>query len=166
MPTQAQVERILGLLRESNPEGCFKKMNEATMGVGAVLMYLRKAREPVSAGQISHSMNVSTARMTVLLKKMEGRELLVTGSSPTDARMRVVRLSQRGERAAARLEEELYDQTAYLIERVGMERLIEFASISGEIQAVLNELCGRVKGVSEDGEPSGQTTCERGVFHA
>lgn len=166
MPTQAQVEQILGLLRESNPEDCFKKMNETSMGVGAVLMYLRKAQEPVSAGQISHGLNVSTARVAVLLKKMEGRELLVTGSSPTDARMRVVRLSQRGEKAAARLEEELYEQTAYLIERVGMERLIEFASISGEIQTVLSELRGRIEGVSKEEEPSGQRTYERGVFHA
>lgn len=160
MPTREQVEQVLELLRESNPEDCFKKMNETTMGVGAVLMYLKKAREPVSAGQISQRMNVSTARVAVLLKKMESRGLLVTGGSPTDARVRVARLSAQGERAAVRLEKELYDQTAYLIERVGAERLAEFACISREIQSVLGELHGQLE------QPQDEEQGEGGVLHA
>lgn len=142
MASMEQTERVISLLRQSRPADFFKKMNETAVGIGAVLMFLDQAQEAVSAGQISASMSVSTARMAVLLKKMEGKKLIVTGGCAEDARVTRVRLSEQGRAVMERMKAELYGQIGYLIDRVGMDRLIEFTEISGEIRAALEEAPG------------------------
>ena len=140
MATAEEIERVLALLRASAPGERYREVGSTAMGIGAVLLFLHRAEEPVSAGQISHFMNVSTARVAVLLKKMEGKGLICTGRSAADGRVTTVRISGQGEDVFLRMERELHNKIAYLIERVGMERLVEFAHISDEIQAALNEL--------------------------
>ena len=140
MATAEEIERVLALLRASAPGERYREVGSTAMGIGAVLLFLHRAEEPVSAGQISHFMNVSTARVAVLLKKMEGKGLICTGRSAADGRVTTVRISRQGEDVFLRMERELHNKIAYLIERVGMERLVEFARISDEIQAALSEL--------------------------
>lgn len=140
MATPAEIEQLIALLQKSVPGNRYREVSKTTVGIGAVLLFLSKAEEPVSAGQISHHMDVSTARVAVLLKKMEGKRLIVTGHSASDARVTTVAMTEYGRQVYAQIEAELHHKIAYLIDRVGLPRLIEFTNISTEIQTVLGEL--------------------------
>lgn len=140
MAAPAEIEQVITLLQKSVPGNRYKEVNKTTKGIGAVLLFLSKTEAPVSAGQISQHMDVSTARVAVLLRKMEDKSLIVTGHSASDARVTTVAMTEHGRKVFAQMEAEFHHKIAYLIDRIGMQRLIEFTSISTEIQTVLSEL--------------------------
>lgn len=135
MATLEQIETLLEALHKAPPSEHFQKLDKSTMGIRAILKYLSETSETATAGQISRALGVSTARIAVLLKKMEARGLLLKQSDPDDGRLVVVRLSGQGKATADRLRSEMYTQLGELIDEIGMERMLEFAEISREIHA-------------------------------
>lgn len=100
MATEMQVDQILVQVNETRPADLFKQMNEINAGIVAVLRYLYKTEGIVTAGMISGFMHISTARVAVLLQKMEAKDLIVRGKDAADARVTVVCLSEQGRRMA------------------------------------------------------------------
>lgn len=140
MATQAQIETLLEALHEAPPSEHFQKLDTSTMGIRAILKYLSEASETATAGQISRALVVSTARVAVLLKKMEARGLLLKQSDPNDGRLVVVRLSEQGKATAEMLRSEMYAHLGALIDEIGLERMLEFAEISREIHAAAQKI--------------------------
>ena len=91
----------------------------------------------MSAGEISRYLHVSTARVAVLLKKMEARSLIERISDERDARKSVIRLSAHGAEVSEQMLRELNRQLAEVIDRIGLDRVKEFIAVSGEIRAVV-----------------------------
>ncbi len=137
MSDPKQVEQVLALLRECGPGEVLRKMNESSTGIAAVLQFLREADGAVTAGQISAFMNVSSARMAVLLRKMESRGWITRHPGAADGRTTVVALSAQGRQKADALHAALCSQIEALIEKVGAERIAQFAEISREIRTVV-----------------------------
>ena len=137
MATREQIEKIAVLLNESHPAKFIKKRNETSAGIGAVLRFLSEADKPMTAGSISKFMNVSTARVAALLKKMEARGFIRRTTGADDARTVVVSLTELGVETVKRLQENFYQDIGVLIDTIGMERLIEYTNISKEIRSVL-----------------------------
>lgn len=77
MATKEQVEYVFNYFIKIKPDEFFNRMNKTQAGVGAVIRILNNSPEPVSAGQISEIMHVSTARTAVLLKKMSQKNLII-----------------------------------------------------------------------------------------
>ncbi len=86
---------------------------------------------------LSEAMNVSTARMAVLLRKMSEKGLIVKETHALDGRVTVVRLTEHGEAIAGKKREEALRQIGAVIDKVGMERMQEFIRISKEIKEVI-----------------------------
>ena len=137
MATQEEIRKIITLLDESHPAKFMKKHNETNAGIGAVLNFLYDSDQPMTAGSISKFMNVSTARVAVLLRKMEARGFISRQSGKEDGRTVVVRLTAAGTETVLKLRENFYRDVGILIDTIGMERLIEYTTISKEIRAVL-----------------------------
>lgn len=137
MATREQIETIAVLLDESHPSKFMKKRNETNAGIGAVLRFLYESGKPMTAGSISKFMNVSTARVAALLKKMEARGFICRTTGIEDARTVVVNLTEQGAEAVQKIRENMYLDIGVLIDRIGMERLIEYTAISKEIRSVL-----------------------------
>ena len=137
MATREQIEKIAVLLNESHPAKFIKKRNETNAGIGAVLRFLFDANKPMTAGSISKFMNVSTARVAALLKKMEARGFICRTTGAEDARTVVVSLTELGADTVDKLQKNFYQDIGILIDTIGMERLIEYTNISKEIRAVL-----------------------------
>lgn len=133
MASREQTERIIALLSESRPEEFYKTINENRIGIGAVLRILYEAEDTVTAGKISEELGVSTARVAVLLKKLAAKGLVVKERSADDHRVTVIRLSEYGEKMANDIRENLYRKTELVIDRIGIEKMEEFISISREI---------------------------------
>lgn len=137
MQDPEQIEKMLALLEECGPGELLRKMNETSTGIAAVLRFLRGAEGAVTAGQISRFMNVSTARMAVLLRKMETKGLITRRTGAADGRTTVVALSALGREKAETMHREMCRQVEKLMEKIGPERMEEYAAITSEIRAVV-----------------------------
>lgn len=137
MATGEQIEVLLELMRKAPPSEQFQSIDKNTMGIRAILKYLYETDGRVTAGKISEHMKVSTARVAVLLKKMVAKGLIERENDSEDGRIVVVRLSEYGRLSAYRLRENIYKTMGEIIDRVGMDRMLEFAEISNEIHDVL-----------------------------
>lgn len=139
MATRKQVELILRELEKVHPEEIFRKMDETQAGIGAVLRMLHQSSEEITAGKISETLAISTARVAVLLKKMVAKGLIIKERASADARVTVVKLTARGKQVISEIEADIYAQTAHLIDTLGEARLLEFITILGEIKAAFKK---------------------------
>lgn len=136
MATQEQIKCIADALCKAPPKAFFQAMDETQAGIGAVLRLLSESKETLTAGKIAELMNVSTARVAVLLKKMVAKGLIIKKADPSDARITVVQLSEKGVKTAAAIRANIRRQIGLVIDQIGMERMLEFAEVAQMIQNV------------------------------
>ena len=140
MATKEQIDYIISELPKAHPANFFKVFNDANTGIGFAVKLLYSAEENrLSAGAISEAMGVSTARVAVLLKKMESKGLISRESDRADARVTVVCLSEAGKNLAEQMQENMLKHISYVIDRVGMEKLKQFMDLSVEVKAAMAE---------------------------
>ena len=139
MATMEQIETLLEQLNEAPPSAHFQHLDKNTVGIQAILKYLSETDGKVTAGMISNVMKVSTARVAVLLKKMEAKGLIERVQDPSDKRIVVVKLTDEGRQTAEDFRENIYRTTGEMIDKVGMDRMLEFAAISKEIHSIMTK---------------------------
>lgn len=138
MATSAQIQRILDRIDRTRPAVFLNQMDEAKSGMIAVLRVLHEAQAPVSAGRICKALNVSTARVAVLLKKMENKGLITKLRDALDARLTLVQLSDLGTEMVSMLHAKRNQQIGVLIDAIGEERLLNFFDTADEIQSAVS----------------------------
>ena len=74
------------------------------------------------------------------MKKMVTKGYIVKETGLTDARTTVVTLSDLGRETVKKKRNNMYRQIGAAIDKVGMERLIEFTAVLKEISSVLSDL--------------------------
>ncbi|MBQ8623814.1 MAG: MarR family transcriptional regulator [Oscillospiraceae bacterium] len=140
MATKEQVEFIMNEFPKAHPVNFFRIINDANAGIGFAMKLLYAAEgNRLSAGAISDAMGVSTARVAVLLKKMENKGLIVRESDEADARVTIVRLSEKGIDTARAMREKILDHISGVIDKLGMEKLEQFIALSVEVKEAMEE---------------------------
>lgn len=134
MEASKEVQMILKCLEESRPMRFLTLLDNPNVGASCVLRYLAEADHPVSAGEISSFMNVSTARTAVLLRKLSERNMIVKESDPSDARKTLIRISEYGKEYFVECEQAFLARISYVIGKVGVERMKTFIEIANEIK--------------------------------
>ena len=71
MNTREEAIEFLQNQHSCRAKSFFGKIDESQKGIGFVLAYLRNSNGDVIAGDLARELNVSTARIAALLKKME-----------------------------------------------------------------------------------------------
>lgn len=138
MATKEQIDYIVCELPKAHPANFFKFFNDSNTGIGFAIKLLYSAEDNrLSAGAVSEAMGVSTARVAVLLKKMESKGLIVRESDRTDARVTIVCLSEEGKAVAKQMQENMLKHISYVIDRVGMEKLRQFIELSAEVKEAM-----------------------------
>lgn len=137
MATQEQIHRVLARMKDALPGPLCRRIDESSSGAAAVLGSLYHAEGPLTAGQLSARCHVSTARMAVLLKKMEARGYLTRSPGEKDARTVEIALTPRGLEEARAIGRELERQMGKLIDQIGEERLLAFAQVGREIRETM-----------------------------
>lgn len=137
MATDEQIELLLEKLKKAPPSETFQNVDMSTAGIRAILKVLNETDAQVTAGKISEYMNVSTARVAVLLKKMVAKGLIEKQQDSSDKRIVVVTLSEHGKQVANMFKTGLYSRIGELIDKIGMDKMLEFAEISNEIHSVM-----------------------------
>lgn len=140
MITQERLEEIARDLPKVQPTNFLKLVNDSNAGIGFALKLLASERDKqLSAGRLSEAMGVSTARVAVLLKKMEQKGLIVKVADETDARVTLVKLSDEGVRLTNEMHENMLRRLANVIDKVGEETFLRFVELSNVIKEAMNE---------------------------
>lgn len=137
MATREQVEMLLAEFRKSKPSEWFQNIDKSSAGERAILQILYNAKTTVTAGNISRKMQVSTARVAVLLRKMSEKGIVEKSGDPNDARVVVVNLTEKGKTKAREMHDCVFSQVGMMIDKVGMDKMMEFASIANELHSIL-----------------------------
>lgn len=138
MQTREDMYELLKRFADNMPHKVMTKMEKTNIGIGMVLRCLEEVGSPVSAGEISRYMNVSTARVAVLLRTMSDKGLIVKDSDSFDARKISVSLSEKGREVNRQTTEELIEIMSEIVEKVGSENFELFLSVAGEIKSIVS----------------------------
>lgn len=149
MVTKEEAAELLKRMSDSRPKKLFKNFDKTNAGIGCVMNCLFETEKSVSAGEISQFMNVSTARVAVLLRKMTEKGLIDRTGDPDDARKSMISLSEKGREIMEKHRESFLVFFSSVIERMGKERFEEFISMSEELRDALEaeaDSCGMLSG--------------------
>lgn len=97
---EEEVWKAMALFEENKPEQASDPIMYRKMGGWAVLEQLNQAKNPLTSKELSDAIGVSSARMTVLLQKMEGEGLVGKVPSPKDGRVILVSSTDKGRQKA------------------------------------------------------------------
>ena len=140
MSGENEAIELLNKIRDSGFQNFFENCNMAEKGIYFILGYLEQNEgKEIIAGDLSKKLNVSTARIAALLKKMEKRELIKRKSLESDARKTVVVLTKKGKSVYETNYANAVKVMAKLIEKVGLEKMEKLIQISNKINEVLKE---------------------------
>ena len=139
MADREYVLNIMQQLHHKPPDDILRKFSDDNAGIGCMLKYLYETENPVSAGEISRFMRVSTARVSVLLKKMYEKGYICRCNCSEDARRLMISLSEKGKAEYLVRQERMIEIFSNIIDRIGKEQMEEFISISNEIKEIVSE---------------------------
>ena len=136
-------QEVCAILEEFNhikPIAFLQQIDISSMGIGNVLDFLEKADHVVTAGEISEYMNVSTARVAVLLRKMSDKGLIEKKNDPKDARRVLVSITDAGRRDLSEKREEILLYSRAIIEKFGKEKIMDFVAACKDIKDIVDEV--------------------------
>ena len=139
MGKREEAQEMLYKLRACRSKSVFGKIDESQKGIGFVLVYLQEADHEVISGDLARELNVSTARIAALLRKMEKTGLVSRHRSAVDARQTVVEITQEGRTYVDKMKEQILKKMELLLEKVGREDMEEFIRISHRIKEAFDE---------------------------
>lgn len=139
MNKREQALNVMKKLRECKPTHIFKNVSDMDTGMTFVLIFLSENSGDVYASTISENMNISRARVTVLLKKMESKGLIEKNVSNLDARIEVIKTTEYGKEQSNLLKEKALSNIIKVIDEVGFNELNQFLSTAGRIKDILEE---------------------------
>ena len=139
MDISEDAKEYLDRLHSCIPRLFYSEIDATRRGFGFVLGYLEQADKEVCAGDLSKELNVSTARIAALLKKMEQNKLITRSPSPEDARRTVVGITPAGIAAINEMRSQALRKIELLLTKVSREDLETYIRISQQIKDVINE---------------------------
>ena len=111
-------------------------MDQTNSGMLYILFQLDKSKKALSAGELAKKLKVSTARIAVLLKKLEKYNWVKRITSTKDARITLVNLTEKGKKYYREQKDKLSNKLAKIIEKVGVQKFEKFMQIANEINKV------------------------------
>lgn len=139
MSISKDAREYLEKLYSCMPKLFYSEIEATQRGFGFVLSYLEQADEVVYASDLSKKLNVSTARIAALLKRMEQNGLITRCTSPEDARRTIVGITPAGIASVDEMREQALHRIELLLARVSKEDLETYIRISRQIKEVMDE---------------------------
>lgn len=140
MVAREQALDILDRMRKNKPTRFFNKLDETSAGMNFILAFLSESNCDVYASTIADKMQISRARVAVLLQKLISKGLIEKSSSNSDARIEVIKLTSNGFDEINKFKERMISDIVKLIEEVGIEEIHKFLDTSAKIKKILDGL--------------------------
>ena len=139
----ASDKEVIALLQEFSsihPLEFLQKLDVQSMGISNVLCFLMYADHEVTAGEISDYMNVSTARVAVLLKKMSDKGLIEKHADPSDARRVMVAITDSGKELFEKQQREILLYSGAVVDHFGVDKIKEFIESCRQIREIVDKV--------------------------
>ncbi|MDD2980943.1 MAG: MarR family transcriptional regulator [Hespellia sp.] len=133
-------------------------LTESVKGENFVLSYLAKAQEDVNPKEISNILNVSSARIAVILKNMEKRELILRYQDPDSHRQTLVKILPAGMEKNLLVKETFAKSVSGLIDALGEEDFKQYMDLKRRVLSYYEEKQSGTK--QSELEPSGKKELE------
>lgn len=134
MATREEAIAFLEKIKESKPSDSISPITCKYKGLSFVLKYISDHEGKAYTNDISKVMDISTARVSMLINKLEERGFVSRQVSKTDARKTMIVITEKGEKFVKAMEESLIQSTMHLIDTIGIEELTEFLQIADKIR--------------------------------
>ena len=131
--------KIIDKINKVNPFDFLNLIDKNGQGMNSILSYLKTKKEDVTAGELAIQLDVSTARIAVLLKKLEKLNMIVKRISPKDARVTIVEITQTG---LKHIDEETKKSVSIMqkiLEKVDPKEIEEFIRLATKIKKSIYE---------------------------
>ena len=115
-----------------------RQMARLNRGEQSVLQYLLVHESPAHPGDLSRSLEVSTARVAALLGVMEGKGLIARSADPEDNRQVIVTLLPVGIQAIRTIRTQARDAVVRMLEKLGPEDAEEYLRIQKRIVSLMS----------------------------
>lgn len=139
MASREDAQEFLNKLYSCIPRSFYDRLQATQRGFGFILSYLEQADGEVIAGDLSEKLNVSTARIAALLKKMERSGYIKRNSSSEDGRRTVVEITSSGIAHVDDMREQTLSKVEKLLDSVNKEDLDNYIRISNIIREAMEE---------------------------
>lgn len=133
MISDDEVREIIKKLEAIKPKKLIDDCHVNKEGIMHALVYLYTSKEPVSAGDISKQLGVSTARVAVILRKMQEKGDITKETDPKDARKVVISITPKGREVIEQRKRMFFNDIRDMTEKIGKERFYEFLDILSEV---------------------------------
>jgi DNA-binding MarR family transcriptional regulator len=137
MASKAEVFEVMAKLQAHNPLEVFRSIEEINSGMGYILLKLYNAKDEMFAIDLSQDMQISRARVTMLLRKLISRGLVVKQRSKIDARKEIITITNKGRDNVTQIKHKILDDVNMIIDKLGFDKVNEFLDISNEIYETL-----------------------------
>ena len=138
MASKMEVFEVMGKLQECSPLEFFRVIEEINSGMGYIMLRLYNAKEDVYAIDLSEDMQISRARITMLLRKLILKGLVVKQRSKSDARKEVITITNKGRDEVNNIKQKVLNTVTKLIDNLGIDKVNQFLEISKEIRDMLH----------------------------
>lgn len=132
-----KLTEIIEKVIDNNPFKFLEDLFSQKEGMLFILKYLYKSEKSVKAGELATALNVSTARISLLLKKLENKNYITRTQGEKDARIVYVTLTEEGRKYTYDKMTSFMDKLKKLIDSLGFEKIEQFLTLSNEINTVL-----------------------------
>ncbi len=120
-------------------QSSFDETNKGLLGTLSVIKYLYNNNCEVCSKEISDKLNVSSARMTILLKKLEKENIIIKEQSKNDARSINIKLTEYGIKKSRQMEESFHIAIEKLLDIYSVDQLCDLLDNLVILRNVLKE---------------------------
>ena len=127
------------LFHKYRPKDIFQEVNKIDIGMTAVLNFVDE-HSNVKSKEISDYMNVSSARMTKLLHKLETKDLIEKTTSTLDNRAVSIKLTNNGKEKINKLKLNKRKLIEQIIDDIGLDELEQHLKTMNKINNSIKEI--------------------------
>lgn len=137
MASNKEIEKVINLIKKTKENDYMNMHDHFNKGSFAIVKYLSDNNNISTAGELSNFLCVSTARIAVILKKLEEKKIIEKTRSENDARVTIVKLTDYGKNKIKIKKIELYEKIGKVIDEIGMEEIIKFNETITKINHIM-----------------------------
>ncbi len=137
---EEDIKRIFKRLEEYRSKNISKVFDMKKDGVRHALMFIFEEDKAVTPGEISKKLGISTARVAVIIRKLQEKGMIRKEKDSEDGRKADIVLTQEGKKCVTEIKEKFITDSEKIIRTVGVERINTFLDIAEEIKKAACEL--------------------------
>jgi len=130
---------LLEKLKSTYSRAIFKHIEKIDKGLGFVLIYLFEHNDIGYANEIACKMNVSRARVAIIINKLENKKFIRRENNLNDKRIDVIRLTVLGKEEVYRMKNNALTASKTLIDNFGIDALNKYLSMTKKIHKILED---------------------------